>query len=188
MEDQFADRVYREEHMYRRLGILIVLVLVSAGCSRDASPPAAQSTASAPEASSSVAVGNPASENADIPDPCTLLSDTEVTGLTGRDIVQIDKDGGDTTASTRYCQWQQSGGQLAVFVTRTSPADFAITQAGTPSIPEIGDGAYWRDGHLFALVRRVQLDVYASGGDEQQNQAEAEQVAQALLPKVRGLS
>jgi hypothetical protein len=38
------------------------------------------------------------------------------------------------------------------------------------------------------LVGRTQLDVYARGAEEQQNQAEAEKVAAALLPKVSSFS
>jgi hypothetical protein len=169
--------------MKRRLGILIVVLLALAGCGREASPPAAQSP-SAADGTSSSAVQNPQGASADIPDPCTLLSDADVTGLTGRDITQIDKDGGDATATTRYCQWQQSSGQLAVFVSRSSSDDFKFAQAESPSIADLGDDAYWRDGHLFVLTGRIQLDVYARAGDEKQNQAEAEKVAAALLPKV----
>lgn len=169
--------------MNRRLGILIVFVLALAGCGREASQPAAQSPTAAQETSAS-AVQNPQDQSAGIPDPCTLLSDAEVTTLTGRDITQIDKDGADATASTRYCQWQQPSGQLAVFVSRTSSDDFKLAQADAPSITGIGDDAFWRDGHLYVLVGRTQLDVYARGGDEQQSQAEAEKVAVALLPKV----
>ncbi len=105
--------------MNRRLGILIVLILALAGCGRDASPPPAQSTP-ATEASSSAVAQNPQGAPDNIPDPFTLLSDAEVSTLTGRDITQIDKDGVDATASTRYCQWQQSSGQLAVFLSRTT--------------------------------------------------------------------
>ena len=108
--------------------------------------------------------------------------------LTGRDITQIDRDGADATASTRYCQWQQSSGQLAVFISRSSSNDFTFTKADSPSIAGIGDDAYWRDGHLFVLVGRTQLDVYARGADEQQNQAEAEKVAGALIPKMSSFS
>jgi len=172
--------------MNRRLGILIVLILALAGCSREASPPAPQSP-SAAEASSSAPAQNPG-EGGNIPDPCTLLSDAEVTGLTGRDITQIDNDGGQATAATRYCQWQQSSGQLAVFIARSNSDEFTVAQADSPSIPGIGDDAYWRDGHLYVLVGRTQLDVYARGVDEQQNQAEAEKVAAALLPKVSSFS
>jgi len=173
--------------MNRRLGILIVLILALAGCGREESPPAPQSP-SAAEASSSAPVQNPQGEGGNIPDPCTLLSDAEVTGLTGRDITQIDNDGGQATAATRYCQWQQSSGQLAVFIARSTGDEFKVAQAEAPSIPGIGDDAYWRDGHLYVLVGRTQLDVYARGVDEQQNQAEAEKVAAALLPKVSSFS
>lgn len=173
--------------MNRRLGILIVLVLALAGCDREASSPTAQAP-SAEQGTASSAVQNPQGESGNIPDPCTLFSDAEVMSLTGRDIIQIDKDGADAAASTRYCQWQQSSGQLVVFISRSSTDDFKFAQADSPSIAGIGDDAYWRDGHLFVLVGRTQLDVYARGGDEQQNQAEAEKVAAALLPKVSSFS
>ena len=52
----------------------------------------------------------------------------------------------------------------------------------------IGDDAYWRDGHLFVLAGTTQLDIYSRGGDDNQNQAEAEKVAGVLLPKVREFS
>ena len=130
----------------------------------------------------------PAGAAGNIPDPCTLLSDAEVAQLTGRDITQIDKDGADATTSTRYCQWQQSSGQLAVFLSRTTGDDFKVAQADSPSLPGIGDDAYWRDGHLYVLVGAINLDVYARGGDEQQSQAEAEKVAGMLLPKGQAFS
>ena len=170
--------------MIRRLGILIVLVLAAAGCGREASPPAAQSTASPTEVTSSAAAASPAAGGGNIPDPCTLLSDAEVNELTGRDITQTDRDGADTSASTRYCQWQQSSGQLAVFISRTTGADFTAARADSPSVPGLGDDAYSRDGHLYVLDGMVALDVYARGGDDAQSQAEAEKVAAALLPKV----
>lgn len=169
--------------MNRRIGILIVVFLALAGCGRDASAPAPQSP-SAAESTSSPAVENPQSEAGNIPDPCTLLSDAEVTALTGRDITQIDKDGSDASASARYCQWQQFDGQLAVFISRTTTADFKLTQADAPSIAGLGDDAFFRDGHLYVLVGRTQLDVYSRAGDEAQSQAEAEKVAAALLPKM----
>jgi hypothetical protein len=117
-----------------------------------------------------------------------LLSDAEVTQLTGRDITQIDKDGADPTASTRYCQWQQSSGQLAVFLTRMTSDDFMVARADSPTIAGVGDDAYSRDGHLFVLTGKTQIDVYARGGDDAQNQDEATKVAAALIPKVQPFS
>ncbi len=75
-----------------------------------------------------------------------------------------------------------------MFIARSNADEFTVAQADSPSIAGIGDDAYWRDGHLFVLVGRTQLDVYARGVDEQQNQAEAEKVAAALLPKVSSFS
>ncbi len=169
--------------MNRRLGIVVVLVLVLAACSRNASPPAVPETTAA-QGSTSSAVENPKGEGGNLPDPCTLLSDAEVTELTGRDITQIDKDGADANASTRYCQWQQSSGQLAVFISRTTANDFTVAKAGAASIPGVGDDAYFKDGHLFVLSGTTQVDVYSRAGDDAQNQAEAEKVAAAVLPKL----
>ena len=116
------------------------------------------------------------------------MSDAEVTELTGRDITQIDRDGADANTSTRYCQWQQNSGQLAVFLSRMKSDDFEVARAASPSIPGIGDDAYWRDGHLYVLIGGAQIDVYARGGDDQQSQAEAEKVAGALIPRVPAFS
>lgn len=59
------------------------------------------------------------------------------------------------------------------------------SRADSPSIPGIGDHAYWASGHLFALVNgTITTDLFVSGADETANQAEAEKIAQALLPKV----
>lgn len=172
--------------MTRRLGILAVLILVLAGCHRGAAPQATQeSSASATPTS---AAQNPQGAGGNFPDPCTLLSDAEVTQLTGRDITQIDKDGADATAPTRYCQWQQSSGQLAVFLSHTTSGDFKVAQADAPSIPGVGEDAYSKDGHLYVLVGTTQLDVYARGGDEAQSQAEAEKVAGVLVPKMQSFS
>src|SRR6476646_5104590 len=109
--------------MNRRLGITVVVILALAGCGRDASPPAAQSTSATAAASSSAVAQTPTGEGGNIPDPCTLLTDAG--------------------ASTRYCQWQQSSGQLAVFLSRATSDDFTGARADSPSIPGIGDDAYW---------------------------------------------
>ena len=169
--------------MNRRLGVLIVVILALAGCGRDASPPAAQSTP-ATEAPSSAVAQNPQGAAGNIPDPCTLLSDAEVSELTGRDVTQVDRDGADANAPTRYCQWQQSSGQLAVFISRTKSDDFKVARADAPSMPGIGADAYWREGHLYVLVGASELDVYARGGDDQQSQAEPEKVAGVLIRRV----
>ena len=174
--------------MNRRLGITVVVILALAGCGRDASPPAAQSTSATAAPSSSAVAQTPTGEGGNIPDPCTLLTDAEVTQLTGRDITQVDKDGADAGASTRYCQWQQPSGQLAVFLSRATSDDFTVARADSPSIRGIGDDAYWRDGHLYVQIGGAQIDVYARGGDDQQSQAEAEKVAQALIPRVPAFS
>jgi len=174
--------------MNRRVGLLLVLVLVAAACSRGASPPAASTTSAAPTETSSSAAQQPTAASGSIPDPCTLLTDAEVVELTGRQITQVDKDGADATAATRYCQWQQDSGQLAVFITRSTAADFAAAKADAASIPGIGNDAYFKDGHLYVLVGSSQLDVYARGAEAGQEQAEAEKVAAALVPKVRAFS
>ncbi|WP_328471395.1 hypothetical protein OHA21_07130 [Actinoplanes sp. NBC_00393] len=121
----------------------------------------------------------------DIPDPCTLLSEPEVTHLTGRKITQIDEDGLEPGEGARFCQWQQSGGQLAVFLSRTTAEDFAVTIAEAEWVDGVGEGAFWHSGHLYVLYGTVQIDVYSRGADsDTQNLADAKQVAKVLIPRV----
>ena len=68
---------------------------------------------------------------------------------------------------------------------RTAAPDFDFGKATSRPIAELGDDAYWRDGHLYVLVGTIQMDVLVSGGDEAQNIAEAKKIAAALLPKIR---
>jgi hypothetical protein len=123
-------------------------------------------------------------DSGDIPDPCTLLSKAEVSGLTGRPVTQIDEDGGATGDVTRYCQWQQEGGQLAIFLTRTTPEDFQVTVGEAAWVDGVGEDAYQHSGHLFVLYGTVQLDVYSRGASDDQNITDAARVAKTLLPRI----
>jgi hypothetical protein len=123
-------------------------------------------------------------ESGDIPDPCTLLSTAEVSSLTGRPVTQVDEDGGTPGDITRYCQWQQEGGQLAVFLSRTTPADFQVTVAEAEWVDGVGEDAYWHSGHLFVLSGTAQLDVYSRGAADDQNVTDARNVAKTLLPRI----
>ncbi|WP_433796015.1 hypothetical protein [Actinoplanes sp. CA-252034] len=120
----------------------------------------------------------------DIPDPCTLLSEAEVVDLTGREITQIDEDGGDAGDPTRYCQWQQSGGQLAVFLSRTTAEDFQITIDEAEWVDGVGQDAYTHSGHLYVLQGTVQIDVYSRGASNAGNLADATAVAKTLIPRI----
>ena len=118
----------------------------------------------------------------DLPNPCTLLMKAQVAELTGRTLIQVDEDGAEPGAATRYCQWQQESGQLVIFVTRTTPADFAVTTANAEPVTGVGDDGYWHSGHLFVLHGTVQLDVYSRGGSDAENLVDAKEVATTLLP------
>jgi hypothetical protein len=119
-------------------------------------------------------------ESGDIPDPCTLLSRDEVSSLTGREITRIDEDGAAGEA-TRYCQWQQSGGQLDVFLSRTTAEDFKVVTAQGEAVDNVGEDAFWCSGHLYVLYGTVQIDVYSRGGDDL---ADAKEIAETLLSRV----
>ncbi|MFC4070053.1 hypothetical protein [Actinoplanes subglobosus] len=123
-------------------------------------------------------------DSGDIPDPCTLLSEAEVVDLTGREITQIDEDGGSAGDVTRYCQWQQSGGQLAVFLSRTTAEDFEITVAEAEWVDGVGQYAYTHSGHLYVLYGTVQIDVYSRGASDSRNLADAKAVAKTLIPRI----
>jgi hypothetical protein len=120
-----------------------------------------------------------------LPDPCTLLSRHEVVDLTGRHITQIDEDGATPGDSTRYCQWQQDGGQLALFLTRTTKSGFT-SQIGPDAEPVdgVGDDAFLLAGHLYVLHGTVQIDVYSYGGDDAQNFADEKEVATVVMSRI----
>jgi hypothetical protein len=182
--------------MKRVVGILSVVILVLSGCGRESGeesgvekPEASDAQKFAPTSTTAAGGQDPSGSPAGTPDPCTLLTDAEVVDLTGRQITQIDTDGADENAISRYCQWQQAFGRLGLFLVRQGKSSFDFDKSDSPSIPGIGDDAYWKDGHLFVLVNgTITMDVFVSGGDESANQAEAEKIAQALVPKVRAFA
>jgi hypothetical protein len=194
----------KETSLKHRLVALTALVTVAltAGCGLESvtingGSPTAQPTAAAPtptgkeEAGTNEASQEKAAENddsvkdgGDLPDPCTLLSGTEVRDLTDRNITQIDKDGAQPGDITRYCQWQQAGGQLALFLSRTTAADFRVTVAEAEQVDGVGEDAFWHSGHLYVLYGTVQIDVYSRGGSEAANQADASKVAKVVIPNI----
>jgi hypothetical protein len=120
----------------------------------------------------------------DIPDPCTLLTNEDVQDLTGRPVTQIDRDGAQAGDTVRYCQWQQTGGQLAIFLARTTPADFKIKIKGAKPVDGVGQDAFTLAGHLYVLYGTVQIDVYSRGGTDEENLIDATSVATVLMPQV----
>jgi hypothetical protein len=184
--------------MRRSLVALAALVAVSlsSGCSLLESATAApkptatadsgaenSGAAPSPTPSGKAGMGSVKDEG-DIPDPCTLLSKQEVMELTGREVTQIDEDGGDPGDITRFCQWQQSGGQLAVFLSRTTPADFEVTVAEAEPVEGVGEDAFVHSGHLYVLYGTVQIDVYSRGGSDAENLVDAKKVAKTLIPLI----
>ena len=71
----------------------------------------------------------------DLPNPCTLLTRAEVSTLAGgKQITQVDEDGEKDGATTRYCQWQLAGGQLAVFLSKTTSSNFKTGHSSQPKV------------------------------------------------------
>lgn len=190
------------KRLFALVGVAAVVVAVVGGCSKPSAPgkpsaASASATTSAAESSDSKGeTGKTTSEStstsgpaaAALPDPCTLLSDADVTNLTGRQISQIDKDGADAAASVRYCQWQLNSGQLAVFLSTTTKGDFETAKSaaeGATDVTGLGDGGYAASGHLYVLSGTIQLDVYVRGGSDEQNLADSKKVVETLLPKLK---
>jgi hypothetical protein len=185
--------------MKRRLCVLAASFGVSvalAGCgvlgsdSADDPPAAAATpvatTAGAQPTPSGSAVSGLGSvkDSGDLPDPCTLLSEDEVKTLTGRAITQVDKDDAQPGDPARYCQWQQDGGQLAVFLARTTEDEFKVKIADASPVDGVGQDAFQLAGHLYVLYGTVQIDVYSRGGDDAQNLTDATEVAKVLIPRI----
>jgi hypothetical protein len=142
-------------------------------------------TANAPTSDPSAQSGlGSIKDSGDIPEVCGLLSKDMVTRLTGKQITQIDKDGGEPGDTSRYCQWQLAGGQLAVFVSRTTKADFDVKNAEATPVSGIGQDAFQLAGHLYVLYGTVMLDVYARGDSDEKNLDVAKQTIAVLLPQV----
>jgi hypothetical protein len=146
--------------------------------------PGHPATASAPPPTVASGLGDSVKDSGDIPDPCGLLSEEQVTGLTGRDITQIDEDGLQPGEENRYCQWQQSGGQLAVFLGRTTAEDFKIKIADATPVDDVGQDAFQLAGHLYVLYGTVSIDVYSRGDSDEENLAEATAVAKVVIPQI----
>jgi hypothetical protein len=165
--------------------VLIAAVAVAAltGCGFLGST-SDRAAAPQPTGSSSSGLGDSVKDAGDIPDPCTLLSEPEVKELTGRDITQIDEDGAEPGEATRFCQWQQPAGQLAVFLSRTTPADYDLVIEEAKPVDGLGEKAFELAGHLYVLYGTVQVDVYARGDSDEENLAKARKVVNVLLPKI----
>lgn len=123
-------------------------------------------------------------DSGDIPDPCTLLTNAEVVDLTGRAVSQQDRDGEQSGETTRYCQWQQPSGQLAIFLSRTTDSDFQTTITGADPVDGVGEDAFSLSGHLYVLYGSVNIDVYSRGDSDAKNLEVEKAVAEVLIPKV----
>jgi hypothetical protein len=154
----------------------------SPGNSANAAPTATP-TGPAPAATARSGFGS-VKDTGDIPDPCKLLSEAEVVDLTGREITRTDRDEAEPGSVTRYCQWQQSGGQLAIFLARTTPSEFDNTIAGATPVTGVGQDAFALAGHLYVLYGTVQIDVYSRGGSDDENLADARKIAEVLIPRI----
>lgn len=136
------------------------------------------------KAAPATGLGDSVKDSGDIPDPCTLLSEAEVTRLTGRGITQIDEDGGTPGDEARFCQWQQPSGQLAVFLSRTTADDFRVKIAEATPVDGVGEDAFELAGHLYVLYGTVSIDVYHRGDSDEENLAKAKKIVNVLIPKI----
>ena len=172
--------------MRRRLpALLLGAATVLTGCGVLDSPTGRDAVAAAPVSIPPATSGiGSAKDSGDLPDPCDLLSDAEVRDLTGREIAQKDVDDAPADSTVRYCQWQQTGGQLAVFLARTTEADFETVIADATTVTGVGQDAFALAGHLYVLYGTVQIDVYSRGDSDAMNLAEEKNIAAVLMPRI----
>lgn len=123
-------------------------------------------------------------DRGDIPDPCEMFSRDEVVRLTGRGITELDRDGAKDGDTVRYCQWQQDGGQLAIFLARTTASEFETKVAGVPVVDGVGQDAYQLAGHLYVLDGTVQIDVYSRGNGDDRDLADEKAIAKLLIERI----
>jgi hypothetical protein len=162
-----------------------LLGAASEGNAAGAKPaPTVAVTTPAPTPTAASGLGDSVKNAGNIPDPCTLLSNAEVTGLTGREITQLDRDDAEPGEATRFCQWQQDSGQLAVFLSRSTPEDFQLKIADAVPVDGIGEDAFELANHLYVLYGTVSIDVYSHGDSEAENLAKSKKIVNALIPKI----
>jgi len=155
------------------------------GSGADSGGKAAQAATPAPSATAGSTSGlGSVKDEGDIPDPCTLLTKSDVADLTGREVSRMDDDGQPAGESTRYCQWQQPGGQLDIFLSRTTASDFTTTIADAVPVGGVGEDAFSLSGHLYVLYGTVSIDVYSRGDSDEQNLAIEKKIAKVLIPKI----
>lgn len=178
--------------MKRRLSTLAAATFAVAalgGCglldSHAGRPVAADAAGPKPTPTGVSGLGAADQQSDDLPDPCSLLSRSEVEDLTGRTITELDADDAKPGDTSRYCQWQQDGGQLALFLSRTTPDDFdaGVSQARPVDGVE-GYDAFAASGHLYVRDDDVQVDVYSHAGTDEQNLTDEIRVMKAVLPKL----
>jgi len=153
------------------------------GTDKAGDTPATTATASAsasPSARPSKGTGT-----GSLPDICTLLSKTEVQSLTSHQVTVMTNEG-DPAAATRYCQWQLSGGQLVVMVSRSTRAQFDVRSPEARTVDGVGTAAYELSGHLFVFQNGLVVDVYYSGGTATQNLVVEKRTATTVLPRLAG--
>jgi hypothetical protein len=180
--------------MKRRLSALAAAtcaVVALGGCgmfNADAGRPVAADAAGPQTTSTESAVsglGDAGKKDDRLPDPCLVLTRDEVVDLTGREVTELDRDDAKPDDATRYCQWQQDGGQLALFLSKTTPADFETGMAQAKPVDGVeGYDAFDLAGHLYVRDDAVQVDVYSHAGTDEQNLTEEITVMKAVLPKL----
>lgn len=167
-----------------------VAAIVLSGCGGKAGEtPAASSSADAVTTSTttSIAPETPISESADVPDPCTFLSEAEVTELTSLPVTQVDHDDAKPWDAVRFCQWQLEGGQLVVTLHRIPKEDFIAESEidGAVPVADVGELAHAFSGHLYVLSGQWELDVYYRGAEsDEQNIEMAKKVALVVIPRL----
>jgi hypothetical protein len=156
-----------------------------ASTSNSAPTPAASASGSAKPTPSGKASGGPA-RSGDLPDVCTLLSKQEVSTIAGgKQVTQVDEDGQPAGSTTRHCQWQLAGGQLAVFLAKTTASEFAQAHGKQQKVTGVGDDARSADGHLYVLHGDIQIDAYARvSGNEGSGLQMAKNAALKVIDKL----
>jgi len=151
-------------------------------------PTAASTTPSGKASASGKATGKATggARSGDLPNVCTLLTKAEVSALAGgKQVSQVDEDGQPAGSTTRYCQWQLSGGQLAIFLSKATASDFKQEHSQQTKVAGVGDEAHQADGHLYVLHGDIQIDSYArNGGSDASNLQVAKNAALKVITKL----
>jgi hypothetical protein len=126
-----------------------------------------------------------------LPDVCTLLTDAEVSTLTGRKILTETPAHGADALTSKSCEWIKANGGpvLLVTVETVTKDDFDSRAPSYEKVDGIGERAYLNNWILTVLHGRVEIVVsLVDNGTGEDSPAPQKRIASKVIERFDGVS